>query len=202
MKDDYGFIAPFYNLLAKMIFGNKLLEAKNCFVSEVEDKKILIIGGGDGIDHRGISKNLTGQFWEHSQGMLDLAKENLLESDLSFHLGEFRRDEKILFDEVWLHFVLDTMRDEEIASLLGEIRKSLTLEGKIYLADFFAPKSINQKILQGSMITFFRLMANHKRANLPDYEEFLLTENWEKISEKQFVDGWVKAQVWSLPVTF
>ncbi len=196
MKDDYSFIAPFYNRLAKLTFGRKLWEAKNCFVSEVEGKKILLIGGGDGLDYLGKSKNLTGQYWEKSQGMLDLAKENLSESDLSFHLGEFRSEEKIFFDEVWLHFVLDTMNDHEISDLLNELAKVLKSNGSVYFADFFKPKSLWQKGIHQMMIQFFRVFAAHKRKNIPDYEKIFLQNNWKKSEEKSLMKGWVKAQIW------
>jgi len=196
VKDHYSFLAPFYNRLTKLVFGDQLMLAKTNFAENLSRKRILIIGGGDGLDYQQFQDQLSGEYWEISQAMLSKAKINLAESDLTFHLGFFQATNEKEFDEVWLHFVLDTMRDEEIASLLGEIRKSLTPEGKIYLADFFAPKSTYQRILQGAMITFFRLLANHRRANLPDYEKIFLANNWKKNLEKVFLKGWVKAQVW------
>ncbi|EAZ81442.1 methyltransferase domain-containing protein [Algoriphagus machipongonensis] len=196
MKDDYGFIAPYYNRLAKMLFGKKLWEAKNCFVSEVEDKKILIIGGGDGFDYKEVSKNLSGQYWDKSQRMLDLAKENLSESELSFHLGEFTSNEKVLFDEIWLHFVLDTMDDQEISSLINGLSKVIQKSGSIYFADFFKPISIYQKGMHLLMIQFFRVFAGHKRKNIPDYEKIFLQNSWKKSDGKSFMKGWIRSQIW------
>lgn len=198
MKDRYSFLAPFYNRLTKLVFGDQLKRAKTCFGENLSKKNILIIGGGDGLDYQISQNQLAGEYWEISSSMLQIAKINLSKSSLTFHLDFFQAEKGKLFEEVWLHFVLDTMRDEEIVILLGEIRKSLTPESKIYLADFFPPKKNYQKILNQIMITFFRLVANHKRANLPDYEELLLTEGWVKVSEKQFMEGWVKSQVWKL----
>ncbi|WP_425636330.1 class I SAM-dependent methyltransferase [Algoriphagus yeomjeoni] len=199
MKDNYSFLTPFYNPLTKLIFGEQLMLAKRCFVSNLTGKKILIIGGGDGLDYQVLQENLSGEYWEISQSMLNRAKVNLGKSDLSFHLDFFQAKEGKVFDEVWLHFVLDTMLDKEIESLLGEIRKSLKPEGKIYLADFFAPKNNRHRFIHQAMISFFRLVTKHKRANLPDYEQLLQSNDWEKTIDKEFLKGWVKAQIWILP---
>lgn len=196
MKDNYSLLAPFYNLLTKLVFGEQLMLAKNHFVEDLSSKKILIIGGGDGLDYQDFQSQLSGEYWEISQAMLSKVKVNLAESDLTFHLGFFQAEKGKLFDEVWLHFVLDTMKDEEIASLLGEIGKSFKPDGRIYIADFFAPKNLYQQFLNRSMITFFRIVTKHKRASIPDYEKIFLANNWKKNSEKEFMEGWVKAQVW------
>lgn len=196
MKDHYSFLAPFYNRLTKLVFGDQLMLAKTNFAENLSRKRILIIGGGDGLDYQEFQDLLSGEYWEISQAMLSKAKINLAESDLTFHLGFFQATNEKEFDEVWLHFVLDTMKDKEISSLLGEIRKSVKPEGTIYLADFFAPKNLYQQFLNRSMITFFRIVTNHKRASIPDYERIFLVNNWKRNSEKEFLKGWVKAQVW------
>ena len=198
MKDQYSLLAPFYNRLTKLVFGDQLKWAKTCFAENLSGKKVLIIGGGDGLDYRICQDEFEGEYWEISRSMLQKSKINLEESGLSFRLGFFQAEKVNVFDEVWLHFVLDTMLDEEIESLLQEIRKSLKPKGKIYLADFFVPQSLSQRVINWNMITFFRLMVNHKRANLPDYEEILQRQNWVKNYEKEFLKGWVKAQLWSL----
>ncbi|SFU03455.1 Methyltransferase domain-containing protein [Algoriphagus locisalis] len=196
MKDQYSLLAPFYNRLTKLVFGEDLTLAKRHFVENIEGRKVLIIGGGDGLAYQSFQNHLSGEYWEISRAMLQKAEVNLEESGLSFHLGFFQAEKE--FDEVWLHFVLDTMLDEEIESLLREIRKSLKPQGTIHLADFFSPQNFFQRIKQGSMIGFFRIAANHKRKNLPDYEAILENQNWVKMAEKDFLEGWVKAQKWSL----
>ncbi|WP_339703744.1 class I SAM-dependent methyltransferase [Algoriphagus aquimarinus] len=196
MKDHYSFLAPFYNRLTKLVFGDQLMLAKTNFAENLSRKRILIIGGGDGLDYQEFQDQLSGEYWEISQAMLSKAKINLAESDLIFHLGFFQAEKGKLFDEVWLHFVLDTMKDEEIVSLLKEIRKSIKPDGRIYLVDFFAPINLYQQFLNRSMITFFRIVTKHKRASIPDYERIFLANNWKRNSEKEFLKGWVKAQVW------
>lgn len=198
MKDHYSFLTPFYNHLTKLVFGDQLKQSKTCFSENLAGKKVLIIGGGDGLDYQVFKDQLAGEYWEISRSMLQKAEANLKESRLSFRLGYFQAEKEKVFDEVWLHFVLDTMLDEEIISLLGQIRNSIKPDGRIYLADFFAPKNAIQRGLHRSMITFFRIVVNHKRASIPDYEEILLSQEWTKNSEIEFLKGWIKAQIWSL----
>ncbi|WP_296705774.1 class I SAM-dependent methyltransferase [Algoriphagus sp.] len=197
MKDRYNFIAPYYNQLAKLVFGKRLKEAKTCFISYLKSKKILIIGGGDGLDYQEIQSNLSGEYWELSSSMLELAKENLKKSRLNFYLGNFQRKKDILFDEVWFHFVLDTMSDEEIEGILNEIKIVLKEKGKVYLVDFFQPITSKQKFLHQIMILFFRLLTSHKRGNIPDYEIILTKNGLVLEKEKDFLKGWVKAQIWA-----
>lgn len=197
MKDDYSFIAPFYYQLAKLVFGNQLTEAKTCFSSSLEGKKILIIGGGVGLDYQPFQTQLTGEYWELSKSMLSKAKVNLKKSQLEFHLGYYEFQDGNQFDEVWLHFVLDTMTDEELDIFLDEIKKCITPTGQLYLADFFEPKTKFQQVLHKAMIQFFRWVTSHRRKNIPDYEKFFIEKGWKKTSEKGFLKGWVKAQIWA-----
>lgn len=108
-------------------------------------KKILIIGGGDGLDYKDFQSDLAGEYWELSEVMLRKATKNPLHCKLEFHFGHFEVDLINQFDETWLHFVLDTMRDDEIRSLLTEIRKGITPAGKIYLVDFFKNQNLYQQ---------------------------------------------------------
>lgn len=196
VKDHYSFLAPIYNSLTKLVFGDQLMLAKTCFVDQLATKKILIIGGGDGKDYKPLQEDLHGEYWELSSAMLQLAQHHLGKSQLVYYLGEYHFSAGKFFDEVWLHFVLDTMTDEEIGSLMNQIRASLKTGGRVYLVDFFEPKSTWQIFLNWSMISFFRLVANHKRKNLPDYVQILESANWKKVGRKEFLEGWVKSQLW------
>lgn len=196
MKDSYGFIAPYYNRLAKLVFGDQLAVAKSSYISDLKGKKILIIGGGDGKDYQEFQKDLRGEYWELSESMLELAKKYLPNSYLNFHRGYFKQKDNQTYDEIWLHFVLDTMLDEEILELLDQLKTSLNPSGHIFFVDFFQPTTKKNRALQFIMISFFRLVAQHKRKNIPKYEELFKRSLWNKEKEQPFLKGWVKAQLW------
>lgn len=196
MKDRYSFIAPVYTSLARSVFGLDLKQAKVAFCHDVKGKKILIIGGGDGVDYVHFIREMKGEYWELSAAMLSKAQSNLKGSGLTFHLGNFKAEKGKQFDEVWLHFVLDTMKDDELEKFLSEVKKSLKVDAQIYFCDFFPPKTKTQKILHALMISFFRLTADHTRKDVPNYERCFRKLGFLPEEEKKWRKGWVKAQLW------
>ncbi len=168
--------------------------ANTCFLEKLKEKKVLIIGGGDGVSYRKLSKELNGEFWEISASMLTRAKQNLQKSGLEFHLGHFQSDQK--FDLISLPFVLDTMRDAEILNLLKSLRGKLTQSGRLVLSDFFQPQTKGQTLLHWGMLSFFRLFAGHERKNIPDYESLLMKAGFQRVREKKWRGGWIRAQIW------
>lgn len=194
MKDHYSFIASWYSDLAKFVFGTTLKDSKLMFAGELQGKKILFIGGGDGSDYRDIQHDIQGEYWELSASMLDQARGNLVNSGLIFHLGNFISDRK--FDLVCLPFVLDTLPDEELESLLFSLKRNLKPGGKVFLSDFFQPVNFRQKVLHWSMISFFRFATGHRRKDIPAYELAFERAGFILSQEKKLLKGWVRAQLW------
>jgi len=198
VKDRYSFIAPFYSPLARMVFGTSLTEVKIAFAENLALKRVLIIGGGDGLEYKGFARQVRGEFWELSEAMLRKAKKNLSESKLEFHLGKFEADSENKFDEVWLHFVLDTFTDLELEKFLVELKSALNPESTLYLADFFEPQSWIQQVIQFIMIRFFRIFTAHPRIDVPEYEQFLKKAGFKKLEELKKRKGWIRAQLWKI----
>ena len=195
-SDAYHWVAPFYSRLSSLVFGDRLRESKTIFLRDLPAKGILIIGGGDGSDYEEFQDDMSGQFWELSISMLDQAKKNLEKSELSFHLGNFKSDQK--FDLICLPFVLDTLPDEELENFLFSFKKNLKPDGQVFLSDFFEPITFMQKILHQLMISFFRLATGHRRKDVPDYKSAFGKSGFKLSQEKKLLRGWVKAQLWEL----
>ncbi len=195
-SDAYRWIAPFYSRLSRLVFGDWLKESKIIFLRDLSTKRILIIGGGDGSDYEEKQKEIQGEFWELSVSMLDQAREKLENSDLSFHLGNFKSNQK--FDLICLPFVLDTLPDEELESFLFSFKINLNPDGKVFLSDFFEPVSFRQKLLHQLMICFFRITTEHRRNDIPDYELAFEKAGFKLSQEKKLLKGWVRAQIWKL----
>ena len=196
MKDRYSFIAPVYSLLAKLVFGTDLKKSKLAFITELNTKKLLIVGGGDGLDYRDFAKEMNGEYWELSSAMMDRAKKYLGESDLSFHLGQFKVNDQESFDEIWLHFVLDTMPDTDLEKFLIQAKQGLKEKGQIYICDFFPPQSFKQRTLHWLMLIFFRITTNHPRRDLPNYSSHLKRLGMKQKKEMTFRDGWIRSLLW------
>lgn len=199
VKDRYSFIAPFYTSLARLVFGTSLKELKVAFVEDLVQKRVLIIGGGDALDYQDFAEEISGEYWELSAAMLHKAKQNLSKSKLEFYLGNFQVVSENQFDEVWLHFVLDTFTDSQLESFLQEIKSLLKPSSKIYLVDFFPPQTRLQKMIQAIMLGFFRVFMAHSRKDLPNYEEILGRKGFRKSEELSKRKGWIRAQLWEIP---
>lgn len=194
MSDAYGFLAPIYQPLSTLVFGEDLVAANSVFSALATGKKSLIVGGGDAVAYRDWDESFSGEYWDTSLKMAELAKQNLRRSKVRVNCGSWTGAGK--FDVVMLPFVLDTLPDREIEKLIGQIADSLNPGGKVILSDFFSPKTFPQRLLQGLMITGFRAFAKHPRADLPGYDSFFDVGIWRLLDEKTWRKGWIRARVY------
>lgn len=194
MSDAYGFLAPIYQPISRLVFGSDLIYANQAFLAGNSGKKLLIIGGGDGVAYRDFGKNLQGEFWDLSPGMIQLAERNLEGSGLITQGGTWKGTGK--FDRVYLPFVLDTMPDDEIDLLIRQLKTCLLEHGEVVISDFFKPVDFQQRMIQQAMIVFFKIIAGHRRKNLPDIIALLKMDGFELIQEKCWRKGWIRAQIW------
>lgn len=196
MADDYARLAPVYQALSRLVFGEDLIRANRCFLDPEEGLKSLILGGGDGLAYRVVGEKLQGEYWDLSPKMIQLAQKNLSHSPLLLKAGTWTGEGK--FDRVYLPFVLDTMPDEEILGLLAQSKEALLPRGKVVVSDFFQPMTFRQKLTQQGMILFFRKVTAHRRSDLPDIQRLFEEASFVKTEEKIWRGGWIRAQVWQI----
>lgn len=196
MSDTYGFLAPIYQPISRVVFGKDLIYANQAFLEESIGKKLLIIGGGDGISYRDLGKNIQGEYWDSSPKMAEIAQKNLYASGLKVNSGIWSGIGK--FDRILLPFILDTLSDAEIKNLLSQVKSALSNHGQVLVSDFFEPISFGQKLVQLIMIGFFRAFISHQRKDLPAISRFFKNEGFELIEEKRWRRGWIRAQRWQL----
>lgn len=198
MYDAYSFLAPIYQPLSRLVFGKDLIRANQAFLERNGDKKLLIIGGGDGVAYRDFIESLQGEFWDLSPKMSQLARRNLAGSGLSIHSGAWQGTGK--FDRVFLPFVLDTLTDLEIGQLLIQVKNCLNAEGKVVISDFFTPKTFLQTLIQQLMIFGFRILADHSGKDLPTIPGIMKAAGFKLTLEKRWRKGWIRAQVYELSI--
>ncbi|GAA0879878.1 hypothetical protein GCM10009119_28470 [Algoriphagus jejuensis] len=194
MSDAYGFLAPIYQPLSRLVFGKDLIEANQVFSALAYGKNILILGGGDGMAYRDWDGNFFGEYWDTSSKMADLARRNLGKSEIKVNLGGWPGTGK--FDAVFLPFVLDSLPDEDIQIILSAISNALKPGGKVVLSDFFPPKTFLQSSIQKLMISGFRTFAKHPRTDLPDFDRFFSSGDWRLLDEKTWRKGWIRTRVY------
>lgn len=195
MSDDYGFLAPIYQPLSRLIFGKDLIDANLAFNDLARGKKSLIIGGGDAVSYRDWDADFSGEYWDSSSKMADLAKVNLAKTKLKVNCGKWPGHGK--FDVIFLPFVLDTIPGDEIGKIMMQVRSGLSTEGKIVVSDFFPPRTFFQSLIQLLMIFGFRTFAGHPRKDLPDIPGLMDQAGFRLVSEKIWRKGWIRAQVYN-----
>ncbi|HSF52393.1 MAG TPA: hypothetical protein VLA71_01505 [Algoriphagus sp.] len=194
MSDAYGFLAPIYQPLSRVVFGGDLVEANQTFNDLARDKKCLIIGGGDAVAYRDWNADFAGEYWDSSLKMAELAKVNLSKTKVNVNCGKWPGQGE--FDVVLLPFVLDTIPEKKIEKFILLVSSCLTLEGKVIISDFFPPQTILQYLIQQLMIIGFRIFAGHPRRDLPDIRKVMDQVGLKFSKEKIWRKGWIRAQVY------
>lgn len=200
-------VAPFYDALARLIFGNILLQAQTAFLLDVPaGSRVLIIGGGTGqiltiLLQQGNCREIV--FLEVSEKMLQQARTGIKDQpnahQVSFRLGT---EAAILpgekFDVIMTHFFLDLFSDKFLPPLLTILHRALAKEGYWVATDFVIPKELSwqriwAKILLKIMYIFFGLTCRISAKSLPDWEAWLRQYGLEAKQSRFFYHGLIRA---------
>ncbi|MFD1139744.1 class I SAM-dependent methyltransferase [Larkinella insperata] len=181
---DNGFdsIAPFYDALSRLVFGNALRKAQACWLNQIPPgAEILVFGGGSGwllarllaVCHpRHVS------YIDASAAMITLARQKVdNDSRVDFRTGtelSIQPGDKV--DVVITPFVLDLFAEERLKIVvLPRLFSSLKPGGLWLCCDFLEPRWWWQKILLWSEYRFFRAISRIEADHLPNWQHLLET---------------------------
>ena len=183
MQNNFNRIAPFYDFLARRIFGKAIQNSQTWLLSFVpENATVLIIGGGTGwiltefLKHTNCRSIL---YLEASEKMLERSKKWYEKAPKTTTTVEFRMGTEAslkpeeTFDVVFTGFLLDLFQPEPLHNLMATLNAHLKPGGTWLVADF-EPKNATsfwQKSLLKTMILFFKLTANLQANKLPDLQK-------------------------------
>lgn len=204
---DFNRIAPVYDALKRLVFGQALERAQTVFLDRIPPgASVLIVGGGTGLLLEPLfitNPQNRIVYLEASARMLTRASRRILNHQLpgtvEFRLG----DETTLqsgerFDVVITPFVLDLFTEETLQTrLLPRLRRALKPGGQWLVTDFVPPVGYGQKILIQSMIRFFRLTANIEACTLADWQKLMTETGLQRRERQSQVNGLVSAEVWT-----
>ena len=197
-------VAPIYDLLAQLVFGNRLNRAKVQFFSHIcPGERVLIIGGGTGWILPQILEKIgeTGSvlFVEASAKMMSKARHRIrlhpMRNRVRFLHG--RHDAIPVdheFDHIHTHFFLDLFDQEGLQEAIGSLDGFLPLGGKWFLTDFSPPRhswNFLGRWLIGLMFLFFRVVCGIDGKKLPDYHSALEQAAYGKLAERTIWDGMI-----------
>lgn len=204
MKANFDFIAPFYDRLAHLVFGEKLLIAQKLCLDAVPKKsRILIIGGGSGLILPQIIFQCQPKeviYLEDSAEMLWQAYEanKAYGSQIRFVLGDecYLQDLQPV-DIVLTFFFLDVFKEDQLKIIIKKTADVLRPNGLWLVADFNAQSSSYfDKALVKVMHLFFKVFSKLPSNRLRNFEPYLEDEQLERITRKYHAGQLLISEVW------
>jgi ubiquinone/menaquinone biosynthesis C-methylase UbiE len=197
----YDSIARFYDQLAKLAFGDQIIDSQVHFLRSVpDDSSVLILGGGTGWIVKELLKIKPGcriTFVDASAKMISLAKakNDSLWANIAFVHGTEDDIPEGHYDVVITNFFLDLFSPKELDIVLQKIKARLMFKVIWLVTDFQKPKTFWQKIVLAFMYRFFGLVTRLKNHRLPDLFEGINRMGFSEIETTEFASGFIKASV-------
>lgn len=210
MKRNYDTVAPFYDLLSKLVFGGSVLRAHKFLVNAVPaGSSVLIVGGGTGFMLEEISKKhasgLQITYVDISPKMIAFSKKrniggnNVLLINQSIFDTAFPKQ----FDVVITPFFLDNFSNNTAKIIFNKIDAALASGGLWLFADFQSEKNnLWQKMLLKLMYFFFKIVCNIEASHLPDSPSFFLQYDYKSIDMKTFYKDFIYAVIYQKQEVF
>lgn len=170
----FNSIAPVYDWLAQLVFGDAIWKSQIHFLNEIKPSdKVLILGGGSGKILESIPICQSIYFLEKSEKMLQLAKKRNVNQKISWLCEDFLiyHSEEV-FDVIICPFFLDAFNEKNLELVINQIRKYLKSSGKLLVIDFQIKKKWHA-ILVLAMYLFFRIVVSYNGKKLLNFSSLL-----------------------------
>ena len=175
-QGNFNLIAPVYDFLSMVVYGNKIRKAQIHFLDQIKSNStVLILGGGTGWllpELAKVNNDIVIDYVEASEKMLSKSKKHqrLSFRGINFILGTQEVVHGKVYDFVITPFVLDVFPQNEMESLALSVFGLIKPEGKWLCVDFNSlDRSIKARALSCVMIMFFRLVSGLKTKAVLDY---------------------------------
>lgn len=169
--NNYDRIAWCYDWLKQLIFGDRLDQASQYFLSDLRPgSSLLILGGGTGKILEYIPQGVEIHYLEKSGKMIQRTQKrvdrkiNFIQADFLTHETEQK------YDYILCPFFLDTFNQETLELVVNRIKKLLKRNGVLLVSDFTG----KQPSLVPLMYMFFRLTTRIQANSLPQIHREIL----------------------------
>lgn len=191
--NEFDFVAPFYDRLARLVFGKALILAQITHLSEIkENDNVLILGGGTGeiLEHIPICKSID--YVEKSKQMIHFAKKRSIKRGVNFIQEDFFGFEPLKkYNIIICPFFLDCFDESSLKLAIGKCKQLLNMNGRLLVTDFHYEQSSN--FLLKLMHWFFKLTSQLESTELKDIHQFLIVGGFHEKSINFFEQGIFRA---------
>jgi len=202
MASNYDNSAPFYDQLARIVFGDALVKAQVYFLPRIAaGSTVLIIGGGTGWILEELTKvhasGLAIVYVEISSRMMALSRRRNIGTNRVTFINKAIEDIGPLpaFDVVITPFLFDNYQQEALNAVVGHIHTMLKTGGLWLNTDFQLTGKWWQYALLKSMLLFFKLLCGVESWRLPAVQQVFVAYNYSLIEEKTFFKEFVVTKI-------
>ena len=199
---NYDIVAPYYDRLSRLVFGNKLKDAQQYLFQQIQPgSNVLIVGGGDGWAVETIT-NLCNQglsitYIDSSAKMIALAKERNRQGNEVEFINACIEDVSLpgMYDYVFSAFLFDNFPQDLCNRIFYKISGHLKPGSMWLYVDFKNSDKLRHRFLLGFMYVFFRLLCGVEARKLPEMGALFNSDDYYNTETKKWMEGFIMAQV-------
>lgn len=203
MRGNYDTVAPFYDHMARAVFGKSLQKAQTFLLPAIPpNARILIVGGGTGsileemsVLHPG---GLDITYVEFSRRMISRAQKRNIKDNKLYFINLPIQEARLggTFDVVATPFLLDNFSAKTLQQVFQKLDLHLKKKGLWLFADFqTANIKPGQKTLLKLMYLFFNLLCRLETSTLHDPSFLFDQYGYTPVQQKTFQRGFVRSVV-------
>jgi tRNA (cmo5U34)-methyltransferase len=194
----YDAIAPFYDSLARIVFGKSVVLAQVVHFSLIPpNPTVLILGGGTGW----LLEELLGQkpqsriwYLEASVKMMALAKKRVSpDAHVHFIHGDLNSvPHDIQYDVVIANFFLDQFSENDAKNILAGIKAILIPEGLFLIADFQTDR-LWKRIFAKAMYWSFAMIGATHVYTMPPWVSLCSQSGFRPVRDVTFYGSFIRS---------
>ena len=219
MSVSFDRVAPYYDLLARGVFGQSIRRAQLHFLDQIPpNARVLVVGGGTGwllvellrkpevahVTYREASARMLAIAQRKVRKYSQSEKESLprvrfvhgTERQLASE-GRFPEER---FSVIITNFVLDMYEGEALDDLIQTLAARLEPNGRWLFTDFRLSSQKRhrgwQRWMAQAMYGFFHLTAGITRQSLPPYHQHFARHNFRMTHERSFYGDFIVSRVY------
>ncbi len=188
MVNDFDKIAPFYDGLQKLFFGDRLLAASSYHLDRIDFcHHTLILGGGTGRILESFPGGVPITYLDKSTNMISLARGRVDNNNIEFIQADFLEWDPGYdkFDFVICPFFLDAFGRANLSLVLDKIQLIMKSGAFMIVIDFQPSEKVFNRFLLWSMHKFFRLSTALESEELRSLDK-VLQDRMDLIERKEF----------------
>jgi len=203
-KVNYNSIAPFYDWLCKLIFGQSIQNAQIESLHFIPpNSTVLIVGGGTGWILDEINKihpsGLTISYVDISSGMIELSKKRKTGNNGVTFMQEAIENTSLAhqyYDVILTPFILDAFLQDNLQFIFQKLDGSLKANGIWLYSDFCLSDESKwwQRITIKVMYYFFYMVCKIETTRLPYVKAGF--SKYKKIEEMNFCKNFIHTEVY------